>query len=672
MLMWNTDVVEPEPTSCGRCCSIRPRRPSTRASSGSTTIGLHRRRRGVSEGHQPDLGIDNPYELDDEQFNAAVDLLKQQRPNVGEYWLMPRSRSSRSRTATSSSARPGSTSTSPCATSRRCRWRRVLPAGRPPRGGRDRLVGHLDDLGQEAPHPNCMYKWMDFIVSPMANAEAAQAFGQAPAQSKACETNTLTPATKAAATRRIRSSATSTGQRMRSSRKNVYYWITPVADCGDDRGEVCKDNNEWVAARPRSRGDVLAIPMIGRSMEAAGALAPARRRSAGRRLADFFHGHAGRQVGALLSGPGRLAGHRIPGLAGVLLVAVVLVASTPLGGELEKVVQPRQLPGAGSRRPVYKDVALRTIGVAAAATVTDAILGFPIAFYMAKVASPRMKGLLIVAILMPLWAFYLVKVYAWRAMLCPRGDRELGARPVRAQRPRLRHDRGLAGRELPLAAVHDPADLRRPRAAPGLAARRLRGPRRQALGDLPAGGPAAGLPGRRRRLDLHLLADPGRLHRALARLPRDPDASATSSSPTTANNLPLASAFAMVPIVVMVVYLLVAGGSERSRIYEALGRPQRDLLRVVMGVEAGLHLRPAAGDRDQRIQRRDDAEVAAGRVHHRVVREGARQPARATPSGPRSRSGLAPPRSPWSWARSRRSPCTGSGSSAGRPCRCWW
>ena len=36
--------------------------------------------------HQPDLGIDNPYELDEDQFNAAVDLLKQQRPNVGEYW----------------------------------------------------------------------------------------------------------------------------------------------------------------------------------------------------------------------------------------------------------------------------------------------------------------------------------------------------------------------------------------------------------------------------------------------------------------------------------------------------------------------------------------------------------------------------------------------------------
>ncbi len=54
-------------------------------------------------------------------------------------------------------------------------------------------------------------------------------------------------------------------------------------------------------------------------------------------------------------------------------------------------------------------------------TVIDAVIAFPIAFYMAKVASPRMKGLLVVAILMPLWASYLVKVYAWRIILQQNG-----------------------------------------------------------------------------------------------------------------------------------------------------------------------------------------------------------------------------------------------------------
>jgi putative spermidine/putrescine transport system permease protein len=53
--------------------------------------------------------------------------------------------------------------------------------------------------------------------------------------------------------------------------------------------------------------------------------------------------------------------------------------------------------------------------------VTDALLAFPIAFYMAKVASPRVRALLVVAVLMPLWASYLVKVYSWRIMLSNNG-----------------------------------------------------------------------------------------------------------------------------------------------------------------------------------------------------------------------------------------------------------
>jgi putative spermidine/putrescine transport system permease protein len=79
---------------------------------------------------------------------------------------------------------------------------------------------------------------------------------------------------------------------------------------------------------------------------------------------------------------------------------------------------------------VYKDVAVRTVGIAAAATVTDALLAFPIAFYMAKVASPRAKGLLVVAILMPLWSFYLVKVYAWQSMLATGGFIDWALNPI--------------------------------------------------------------------------------------------------------------------------------------------------------------------------------------------------------------------------------------------------
>ncbi len=66
--------------------------------------------------------------------------------------------------------------------------------------------------------------------------------------------------------------------------------------------------------------------------------------------------------------------------------------------------------------PVYRTIAVRTVGIALLVTVTDAILAFPIAYYMARVASRRVKGLLVVAILMPLWASYLVKIFAWRSI----------------------------------------------------------------------------------------------------------------------------------------------------------------------------------------------------------------------------------------------------------------
>jgi putative spermidine/putrescine transport system permease protein len=71
--------------------------------------------------------------------------------------------------------------------------------------------------------------------------------------------------------------------------------------------------------------------------------------------------------------------------------------------------------------PVYRTIAFRTIGIAALVTVVDAVLAFPIALYMAKVASPRVRRLLVIAVLMPLWASYLVKAYAWRGMFSEGG-----------------------------------------------------------------------------------------------------------------------------------------------------------------------------------------------------------------------------------------------------------
>jgi putative spermidine/putrescine transport system permease protein len=71
--------------------------------------------------------------------------------------------------------------------------------------------------------------------------------------------------------------------------------------------------------------------------------------------------------------------------------------------------------------PAYRTIALRTIGIAAAVTVTDAILALPFAFYAARIAPKRLQSILFVAVLIPLWSSYLVRVYAWRLILAKDG-----------------------------------------------------------------------------------------------------------------------------------------------------------------------------------------------------------------------------------------------------------
>jgi putative spermidine/putrescine transport system permease protein len=71
--------------------------------------------------------------------------------------------------------------------------------------------------------------------------------------------------------------------------------------------------------------------------------------------------------------------------------------------------------------PTYRTIALRTIGIAAAVTVTDAILALPFAFYAVRLAPKRVQGALFVAVLIPLWSSYLVRVYIWRLILAKDG-----------------------------------------------------------------------------------------------------------------------------------------------------------------------------------------------------------------------------------------------------------
>ena len=137
--------------------------------------------------------------------------------------------------------------------------------------------------------------------------------------------------------------------------------------------------------------------------------------SVGRRSADLLHGRRGVQASLLLAGPLAWLVVAYLGSLAVLFIA----AFWSLDDFSGQVVHSYSLDNFRTlwEGKVYREIVLRTVGVAAAVTVTDAVLAFPIAFFMAKVAAPRTRNVLAVAVLMPLWASYLVKVYAWRTIL---------------------------------------------------------------------------------------------------------------------------------------------------------------------------------------------------------------------------------------------------------------
>jgi putative spermidine/putrescine transport system permease protein len=139
------------------------------------------------------------------------------------------------------------------------------------------------------------------------------------------------------------------------------------------------------------------------------------REPAGRRLAGFLWRRPRLQVGALLAGP---VGWLVIAYLGSLAV-LFLAAFWQLDTFSGQVVHQYGLQNFRTivEEGVYRKIVGRTVGIAAAVTVTDALLAFPIAFFMAKVASRRTRALLVIAVLMPLWASYLVKVYAWRIVL---------------------------------------------------------------------------------------------------------------------------------------------------------------------------------------------------------------------------------------------------------------
>jgi putative spermidine/putrescine transport system permease protein len=146
---------------------------------------------------------------------------------------------------------------------------------------------------------------------------------------------------------------------------------------------------------------------------------PPPRQTVGRRLSTFFYRHPYVGLFLLLLVP---IGWLVIGYGGSLFVLLLssLWDTNPFTSE---VVHDYNLDNFRRilEEDVYREVAWRTIKMAALVTIADAVLAFPIAYYMARVASPRTRNLLVVAVLMPLWASYLVKAYAWRTILSDSG-----------------------------------------------------------------------------------------------------------------------------------------------------------------------------------------------------------------------------------------------------------
>jgi putative spermidine/putrescine transport system substrate-binding protein len=240
LLMWNTDDVKPAPTSWD--VILDPKKAAKyKGKISAYDDPIYIADAAVYlKAHQPDLGIENPYELNEEQFDAAVELMKKQRPNVGEYW---------SEAAKQISA--FANGDVQVGTTWQYQYFELTGEGKPVAASpasqgflpSEGATGWSDTwmISSQSKHPNCMYMWMDWIVSPQINAEVAQFFGEAPAQSLACE---HTEEKDFCAKYHTENPA---------FWKRVYFWETPVADCGNGSSD-CKDYNDWLNAWTAIKG----------------------------------------------------------------------------------------------------------------------------------------------------------------------------------------------------------------------------------------------------------------------------------------------------------------------------------------------------------------------------------------------------------------------------------
>jgi putative spermidine/putrescine transport system substrate-binding protein len=235
LLMWNTEDYKPAPDSWGAVFDeAQMAKYKGKITAYDNPIYIADAALYL-KATQPDLGIDNVYELDDKQFQAAIDLLKKQREHIGEYWADYTKQVS---AFTSKDSLVGTTwqVTANLLQADKVKVDTVLP--------KEGSTGWSDTwmIHAKAKNPNCAYMWLNHIISPKANAGVAEWFGEAPSNAKAC----------------AETSAKDHCEIYHADDEayfdQIAYWTTPTKECGDDRGAVCKDYSEWVAAWTEVKG----------------------------------------------------------------------------------------------------------------------------------------------------------------------------------------------------------------------------------------------------------------------------------------------------------------------------------------------------------------------------------------------------------------------------------
>jgi putative spermidine/putrescine transport system substrate-binding protein len=179
--------------------------------------------------HDPELGIDDVYELDSDQFRAAIGLLREQTPNLGRLWRTP-AEEARNFASDSSIVGPGWQQ----GIDRMLRDRLKIKASIPKEGTTGRSDSWM--ISSHARHPTCMYLWMNYIEGAGPNAMLAERTGQAPANEHACDETTKPRYCDI----------------YRAADEEIFhqvsFWTTPLRDCGDGRGDVCATYAEWARA----------------------------------------------------------------------------------------------------------------------------------------------------------------------------------------------------------------------------------------------------------------------------------------------------------------------------------------------------------------------------------------------------------------------------------------